>query len=120
MTIMSTRAEQVRQKTLATTDVEPEFRPLWVIVPTLALLLAVSLWIQWYRQAMSLPRYCDDPAGSLVLLERVVTKERPVGSNARRPYLVAAKLIFLVPRESNEELGAYLERVHQHLIETCR
>ncbi len=117
---MPASEEHISQTTLATTDVEPQFRPLRVIVPTLALLLAVSLWIQWYTQAVSLPRYCDDPAGTLVLLERVLTEERPAGSDARRPYLVAAKLIFIVPRESDEALGHYLDRVHRHLIETCR
>jgi len=91
-----------------------------VIVPTLVLLLAVSLWIQWYSQAVSLPRYCDDPVGTLVLLERVLTEARPAGSDKRRPYLIAAKLIFLLPRESNEELGHYLARVRQHLTEICR
>lgn len=118
--MMSTSQKRISETTFATTDVEPEFKPLWVIVPTLALLLAVSLWIQWYTQAVSLPRYCEDPAGTLVLLERVLTEERPAGSDARRPYLVAAKLIFIVPRDSNEELGRYLDRVHQHLIVTCR
>ncbi len=120
MMIMRTGEEHISHTKLATADVEQGFRPLRVIVPTLALLLAVSLWIQWYTQAVSLPRYCDDPAGALVLLERVLTEERPAGEDARRPYLVAAKLVFIVPRESNEALGHYLARVRQHLIETCR
>ncbi len=100
--------------------VEPQFRPLRVIVPTLLLMLAVSLWIQWYTRSVSLPRYCDDPAGTLVLLRRVLTEERPAGEDQRRPYLVAAKLVFLVPRESDEALEHYLPRVAGRLAEICR
>ncbi len=120
MTTLGTSEERISRTTPASADVEPAFRPLRVIVPTLAVLLAISFWIQWYTQTVSLPRYCDDPAGALALLERVLTEERPAGADARRPYLVAAKLVFLVPRQSDEALGDYLERVHQHLIQTCR
>lgn len=120
MTTMGNRQKRISQTTLATTNVVPSFRPLHIVVPTLVVLLSISVWIQWYTQAVSLPRYCDDPAGTLVFLERVITQERPAGSEARRPYLIAAKLIFIVPRESDEELGHYLARVHQHLIENCR
>ncbi len=119
MNVVSTNQERILEKTPAT-DAVPRFTPLRVIVPTLALLLATSLYIQWYTRAVSLPRYCDDPAGTLVLLERVLTEKRPAGADARRPYLIAAKLVFLVPRESNEELGHYLARVHEHINETCR
>lgn len=117
---MSNGQQQITPAVLATPDADPAFKPLRVLVPTLVFLLAVSLWIQWYSRAVSLPRYCDDPAGTLVLLERVLTEARPAGSETRRPYLVAAKLIFLVPRESNEELGHYLDRVRQHIAEVCR
>ncbi|MDH3715255.1 MAG: hypothetical protein OET44_15575 [Gammaproteobacteria bacterium] len=117
---MHTGQDRITRTAAVTGSLEPQFKPLRVIVPTLALLLAVSLWIQWYSREVSMPRYCDDPAGALVLLERVLTEARPAGSDKRRPYLVAAKLIFLVPRESDEVLEHYLARVRRHLAEICR
>lgn len=117
---MSNGQQQITPVPCATPDAGTSFKPLWVIAVTLTFLLAISLWIQWYSRTVSLPRYCDDPAGTLVLLERVLTEARPAGSETRRPYLVAAKLVFLVPRESNEDLGDYLARVRHHIAEVCR
>jgi len=53
-------------------------------------------------------------------LQRVLTEERPAGDDSRRPYLVAAKLLFLLPRRSDEAVSAYLDRVAQRVREQCR
>lgn len=117
---MSDERQRATPDVIERPDPGSGFNPLWLIVPTLVVLLAVSLWIQWYSRAVSLPRYCDDPAGALVLLERVLNEARPAGSDTRRPYLIAAKLIFLVPRDSDEAIEHYLARVRQHIADVCR
>lgn len=96
------------------------FSPLRVVVPVLAALLAVSVLAQWYARSVSLPRYCEDPARTLTHLERILTEDRPAGDGSRRPYVVAAKLLFLVPRGADEGQGTYLDRVRRHLQVQCR
>lgn len=96
------------------------FNPLRVIVPVLAALLAVSAFSQWYAHSVSLPRYCDDPAHALAHLERTLSENRPADDGSRRPYIVAAKLLFLVPREADEAQAPYLERVRHQLQAQCR
>ena len=90
-----------------------------MIVPVLVALLAVSALAQWYGRTVSLPRYCEDPAGALAHLERILAEDRPAGDGSRRPYVVAAKLLFLLPREADEDRGRYLERVRRHLRVQC-
>ena len=122
------RAEQARQpragKTIraAGTDLplRPAFRPLRIIVPVLAVLLGVPLWLQWYAGAVSLPRYCGDPEQTVARLRRILTEPRPAGDAARRPYLITAKLLFLVPRQADEEIADYLTRMRSHLRAHCR
>jgi hypothetical protein len=96
------------------------FSPLRIVVPVLVALLAVSAYAQWYARSVSLPRYCEDPLGTLTYLERIVADERPAGEGATRPFVVAAKLLFLVPRGADEERSRYLERVRRHLEVHCR
>ena len=96
------------------------FKPLRVVVPVLAALLAISVAVRFYAHEVSMPRYCADPTGAVDHLERIVTEARPAGEDARRPYVVAAKLLFLVPREADEPLGAYLSRVRMHIEARCR
>ena len=104
----------------AGTAVDKPFNPLRVAVPVLMTLLAISAFSQWYARSVSLPRYCDDPSRTLARLERVLADERSAGDGSRRPYIVAAKLLFLVPREADEAQAPYLERVRQHLQAQCR
>jgi len=96
------------------------FSPLRVIVPVLAALLAVSAFSQWYARSVSLPRYCDDPSRALTYLERILSEDRPAQDGPRRPYIVAAKLLFLVPREADEPQASYLQRVRHHLEAQCQ
>lgn len=97
----------------------PGFHPLRVIIPVVVALLAISWWSRWYAGAVSVPRYCEDPGEALRLLERVVNEPEPAGDDARRPYLVAAKLLFLVPREGDEPVSRYLLRVERYLDSHC-
>ncbi len=82
-------------------------------------LLAISLLSQWYAQQVTLPRYCENPEQTLQLLQKIISEERPAGNETRRPYLIAAKLLFLLPRQVDETLPAYLDRIHTHLQEQC-
>ncbi len=101
-----------------TDDFKP-FNPLQVIVPVLLLMLSVSFAARWYSQQVSLPRYCENPEQTLMYLQKIITETRPAGEQSRRPYIIAAKLIFLLPRESNETDQAYIKRVKQYLRKQC-
>ncbi len=86
----------------------------------LLVMLLISLWARWYGQEVSLPRYCDDPQAAILYLEKVLSDKRPAGDEARRPYIVAAKILFLLPRNPAENQPAYLDRVRNHIQDTCR
>lgn len=98
---------------------QKNFNPLRVVIPALLSVLAISLGANWYARKVSMPRYCDSRPETLQLLKKIITEERPAGDETRRPYLVAAKLLFLVPREADEETAPYLERLGQHLRARC-
>jgi len=84
------------------------------------LLVAIALLARQYTVDVSLPRYCADPGRALEYLEQVITERRPAGDGARRPYLIAAKLLFLVPRQPDEPVAVYLDRVAIHIEGVCR
>lgn len=105
--------------TNAELDNSRPFNPLQVIVPVLLLMLAISFAARWYSQQVSLPRYCENPDQTLVHLQQIIAETRPAGEESRRPYIITAKLLFLLPRESNETSQAYIERVKQHLRTQC-
>jgi len=96
------------------------FNPVPLIVTTLVLLLLIGQLAIWYGSQVSVPRYCDDRPGTLQRLREVLTEERPAGDGARRLHLIAAKLLFLVPRRSGETLDDYLGRVEVSVESQCR
>jgi hypothetical protein len=96
------------------------FNPWPLIIFVGLALLAISLLSHWYAQEVTLPRYCENPEQTLQLLQKILTEERPAGEETRRPYIIAAKLLFLVPRQSDEAIEDYLDRVRYHLREQCR
>lgn len=98
-----------------------------VVIP-LVLLLATAG--NWYAAHVSLPRYCEQPAATLQQLQQLLQEER-VGERRqiyaegaklaeRRPYLVAAKLLYLQPRLADEEEQEYLQRLAITLQQACR
>ena len=97
-----------------------KFNPTPMIVIVILTSLSVSLMSNWYSRNVSMPRYCDDPEAAISHLQDLITKERPAGDNSRRPYLIAAKLLFILPRDSNEPLDDYLQRVRLHIAQQCR
>lgn len=86
----------------------------------LLVMLLISAWARSYSEHVSLPRYCDNPQSALTHLEQVLREPRPAGDGSRRPYIIAAKLLFLLPREPEETESAYLIRVRRHIEDTCR
>jgi hypothetical protein len=96
------------------------FKPWRIIMFVGFALLAISLLSRWHAQQVTLPRYCENPEQSLQLLQKILTEKRPAGDETRRPYIIAAKLLFLIPRQADEEIPTYLERVRVQLREQCR
>jgi hypothetical protein len=91
-----------------------------LVAVILLILLGISAASQWYARNVTLPRYCEAPDQVLSDVRQLLTTRTPAGEGARRPYIIAARLTFLVPREGNEPLEAYLQRIQQHLDQRCR
>ncbi len=96
------------------------FRPLPLIAVVTAILLAIPAWLGWYSEQVSLPRYCTNTSQTLVHLRQVLTEPEPAGTESRRPWLMAAKLLFLVPQRREEGVDDYLRRVEEYLRRRCR
>lgn len=102
-----------------TDEQKAPFRPLRLILAILMILVAISFAAQWYGRNVTMPRYCEDPAGVLERVHEVLTRERPAGDGDRKPYIIAARLTFLVPRKSDEPLDVYLQRLQAHIDQQC-
>ena len=96
------------------------FKPWRVVVPVLLISLAISAWSSWYGRQVSIPRYCVDTVQTVHILERVLLEPDPAGEESRRPYIIAAKLLFLLPRNQDEPVAEYLRRVRAELESRCR
>ena len=88
------------------------------------MIITGAMWLifnsaQWYADNAALPRYCADPETTVELVAQILTSENPAGGDARRPYVIAAKLIFLVPRMDDEPLPSYMARLRTRIAETC-
>ncbi len=97
------------------------FKPVRFVFFIFLIMLLISQAIKWYSTSVTLPRFCDDPELALHHLEEIITKRTPAGEGreARRPYIIAAKLIYLVPQKSNESNDYYLHRVRTELSQRC-
>ncbi|MCG8426024.1 MAG: hypothetical protein MI754_01550 [Chromatiales bacterium] len=96
------------------------FRPLRLVAVILLILLGISTAAQWYGRHVSMPRYCQDPVNIIARVHEVLTKARPAGDGDRKPYIIAARLTFLVPRDSEESVDSYIKRLQQHVDQQCR
>lgn len=101
-------------------DDKPPFRPLRLIVIILLILLGISTAAQWYSGNVTMPRYCDDPVQIIERVHSVLTERTPAGDGDRKPYIIAARLTFLVPRKSDEPLDVYIKRLQRHIDQQCR
>jgi hypothetical protein len=94
-------------------------RILLVFAVTAAVLLLVFSAAEQYAERSAIPRYCADQTGVIERVGIILTKGEPVGQASKRPFIVAAKLIFLVPQRDDEDTAAYLERLRVYLFQTC-
>jgi len=76
--------------------------------------------VDWYGQENAIPRYCGNPDSHIERVREILSKPDPVGEGVKRPYIVAAKLIFLIPQNDAEDIDAYIFRLQQTLAEKCR
>lgn len=75
----------------------------------------------WYARRVSLPRFCDDPEAAAQRVRAIVTDSVSATDRAeRRPYVIAAKLLFLVPSKDGEPAEAYAARLRRHIEKSCR
>jgi len=105
---------------LADMERRPPFRPLRLVVIILLILLAISAAAQWYSRNITMPRYCQDQMGVMERVQQVLTQKTPAGSGDRKPYIIAARLTFLVPRNSSEPLNDYLNRLQRYIDHQCQ
>lgn len=75
---------------------------------------------EWYAEQVSIPRYCESPDATLERVRETLSQQRPASEASTRPYVIAAKLIYLVPRNDGESLEAYLGRLRLRIAESCR
>ncbi|HHI70295.1 MAG TPA: hypothetical protein ENJ91_04785 [Rhodobacteraceae bacterium] len=94
-------------------------RILIVFAATAAVMLFVFNGADWYANNAALPRYCDNPEKTVAIVEEIMTKDNPAEGKERRPYIIAAKLIFLVPRAEDEPMPTYLMRLRGRISESC-
>ncbi len=85
-----------------------------------AALIAVFRFAEWRADTTLLTRYCDSPEAHVARVGRILMLEEPVEDAAKRPYIVAAKLIYLVPRRDGEGVDAYLRRLLDRIGRACR
>lgn len=101
-------------------ETKSEFRLWRLIAAVLVILLVISASAQWYARNITLPRHCENPQETLTLARRVITERTPAGDDSRTPYIKAARLTFLIPRESEEPIDSYMERLRHYLDQQCR
>lgn len=90
-----------------------------IIAAALAVIVTISMAAQWYGRSVGLPRYCADPEAALTDLQRVLDEPRPAGDGPRLRYIVAAKLLFLDPRQDGESEADYIFRLRHDIAEIC-
>lgn len=113
-------SEPVADKQTLTPHEIPAFNPWQLIGIVVIMLLSITVWLRWYTGAVSMPRYCDNPVETLHYLEKVLTEKTPAQENSRRPYIIAAKLIYIIPRQRDELITDYLQRLKIRIAEQCR
>jgi len=84
-----------------------------------AVLLSLFQLAEWRADNDLLQRYCDAPERHIALVGEVLRERAPAGDGSKRPYAVAAKLIFIVPQQTDEPDDAYLERLRRAVYEAC-
>jgi len=95
------------------------FRLAVVFGAVAVVLLLLFRFAAWRADGELLFRYCDRPEAHLARVERLLTESEPAGEDARRPYIIAAKLIYLIPQDDGEPNEDYLKRLGQRIRAAC-
>jgi hypothetical protein len=95
------------------------YRIIVVFLLTGAAMLLIFQAAEWYAGNAGLPRYCEKPDQTILLVHEILTSDTPAEGKKRRPYIIAAKLIFLVPQEDAEPVDAYMLRLRERISQTC-
>jgi len=98
---------------------ESGFNPFKIIIPVIIALLLISLISQWYAANVLVPRYCNQPERALLSLEILLDESSPLLDQKRLQTMIAAKLLFLYPRQSEESKSAYLRRLQHQIQVQC-
>ena len=98
-----------------------KFKTIPFMLIILFIILFISQAIRWYSSSVTLPRFCEDPELALHHLQEIITRHTPelAGREDRKPYIIAAKLIYLVPQKTNESVEDYIYRVRRELSQRC-
>lgn len=84
-----------------------------------SLLLLVFARAEQHAEKSTIQRLCVDKAGVINRVNLTLTKPEPVGQASKRPFIIAAKLIFLVPQKDAETIPDYIARLTRHLDKVC-
>ena len=100
-------------------------RPVWM--PLVVMFVLAAAGLSFVFQAAGhradttlLQRYCDAPKAHVAKVARILGAADPAAGGSRRPYIIAAKLIYIVPQRSGESDAAYLDRLAVRLTRVCR
>lgn len=104
----------------ATGETKGEFRPLVIVGIILLASFGISRWAVWYGDEISIPRYCSEPQAAIESLRSVLSDDAAKDRQGRRTAMVAAKIMFLIPRESGESVDDYLGRATLELGYRCQ
>lgn len=102
-----------------TRETAATFNPVRLVLFVLLLMLSVSFMATWYGNNVNLPRYCGKVDDTIIILRKIMTEKTPAGEESRRPYIIAAKILFLLPKYSEEDTESYLLRVKEYIQENC-
>ena len=91
-----------------------------MVVILLGLMIGATLTMNHYSDEVLIPRFCQDPVATLNHLEQLLNDPQPAQQGPRRPYLIAAKLLYLLPQQSGEDQRDYLLRLRHELQQRCR
>ncbi|MHA1567641.1 MAG: hypothetical protein ACTSX7_20200 [Alphaproteobacteria bacterium] len=90
-----------------------------VFVAAALLLIGVFNAEEWYAERVLVPRYCGNLESTLVLVRETLGAQQPASAAQRRSYIIAAKLIYLIPQQDSEPVDAYLVRLRHRVADSC-
>ncbi len=90
-----------------------------VFAVTAITMVVIFRFAGWRAENALLPRYCDDPHASIEYVRRIIEDGGPADGEKRRPYMIAAKLIFLVPQQVDESEADWLARIEARVRVSC-